>query len=51
MSDSTKHHTVRYRTQKRMIFYLSENDRVPIPVMLFLLVPAGTLKNWSSDRN
>jgi hypothetical protein len=36
-----------------LTFYLSENDGVPVPAMLFLLVPAGigTLKNQGSGRN
>jgi hypothetical protein len=34
-----------------LIFYLSENDRVPVPAMLFILVPVrtGTLKNPGSE--
>jgi hypothetical protein len=36
-----------------LIFNLSENDRVLVPAMLFLLVPAGNgpLKNWGSGQN
>jgi hypothetical protein len=41
--------------KKSLIFYLtlSENDRVPVPAMLFLLVLAGTgtLKNRGYSRN
>jgi hypothetical protein len=33
--------------------FVSENDRVPVLAMLFLLIPAGTrtLKNWGSGQN
>jgi hypothetical protein len=33
-----------------MIFYLSENDKVPVTAMFFLLVPAGTNTEKSGFR-